>query len=111
MNRTLLLFLCLITVFSACSKHSDHLHFTYQETKCADRWGRYISWSNQTDKETGIRAFLQDSSGIAIYSFQMDKDGTEESCEACTCLTGYNIYIHSSAEYRQQLLDLGFKEQ
>lgn len=111
MHKTTLLAFCLMAVFAACNKHSDHLHFQYAETKCADRWSRYVQWDTQEAKEAGIRAFLQDSSGIGVYSFSLEKDGDADGCEACTCLTGYKIYIHSSEEYRQQLLDLGFKEQ
>ncbi|MFC3414648.1 hypothetical protein [Algoriphagus hitonicola] len=106
-----ILFLFLISgMFSACLNEENNklFEFYWDQTYCADPWG------NSTEGNTGLGLAVEEyliDQGIlgAKVSFSTEEERRQD-CFACHCTSGNRIYVQVPFQFRNRILELGFKE-
>ena len=104
--KTILLWLTFSSLTS-CDK-SEEQEFSYDETYCADSWVCVQNTLNLPDPEACLEEFLE-SEEITFSNLSYNLENEPETCEACSCLSGYVFRITASDEFEEELLNLGFE--
>ncbi len=98
-----------LSLFFSCDKKEDNLFFYWNQTGCADPWN---TSSNDSDIETiqAVENYLSlESIDAESIKIEFDESLTE-ACEACSCLTGNQIYVEVDDKYKDAMLELNFVE-
>ncbi|WP_297337442.1 hypothetical protein [Algoriphagus sp.] len=97
-------------MLSACLNEENEtlFEFYWDQTYCADPWG------NSGKGNSALRLALEEyliEKGIlgASISFSTEEE-RRQACFACHCTSGIRIYIQVPFQFRDQLVELGFKE-
>lgn len=106
MKKLLIALGCALLMFTvACEGETPEADFThkYEQTQCSDPWGND---SDPSDLEAAVVNYLQDKL-IEVIKIEADEAaGNLQVCLACSCTTGTTIFVQTSEEDGQKLLDL-----
>lgn len=96
----------LFAVFSSCEK-SDEVDFLFKETQCANPWDTIANpeWT----REELVSFYLTEELEVEFSDLLIADDGEAELCNACVCLSGYNIRFSANEEFTDILVENGFE--
>lgn len=95
--------------FLNCSKDdnsSDESLVLYNQTYCLDSWGY-----TDDDKELADKIIEYfNTVNIEIYSVKIDNKGTQQVCNACSCLSGKRFIAKVNIHDLDSIKEYGFQE-
>lgn len=108
MKKYILLVFIGITSLS-CSNDDDSnegILVLYNQTYCSDPWE---NGNDNNELADNINNFFE-VENIEISNLTIDNNGTEQLCNACTCLSGRRILLNVSRQDLDSIKEYGFEE-
>ncbi|SDC79044.1 hypothetical protein SAMN04488104_100618 [Algoriphagus faecimaris] len=105
------LYLFLVSgLFWACIGEDSKsvFHFYRDQTYCADPWG-YSGGENSALK-IAVEDYLIDQGILGAKVTFFTEEGLRQDCFACHCTSGIRIYVQVPFQFRNRIIELGFKE-
>lgn len=107
----IVLFLCLISgMLSACLNEENEtlFEFYWDQTYCADPWE--ISGEGNSALRFAVEEYLIDQGILGARVSFSTEEGRRQGCFACHCTSGNRIFVQVPFQFRNRILELGFKE-
>ncbi len=104
-----IVFLCIGMTFLSCSKDDNSNEASlvvYNQTYCFDPWG-YADNNNELIDRIGD--YFKEKN-IELSNISIDNKGTQQLCNACTCLSGTRIFAIVDQNDLNSIREYGFQE-
>lgn len=108
MNFKIICLGILFIAMSSCSSSRYDNQFYWLQTQCADPWG-----TTRNDSNAETSAALEDFLGkedIKVLRIEYVGDLIGLRCEACSCKTGFRIYVSIHERDNGKIEKLGFTQ-
>ena len=123
--RTLFIFILILTSFLACDSddlvkrnYAYNLWTALTMRQClGNPWERnwlsqdgneYSDYPRDIEEQIQIARDYYQRQGIELHEIKMCFTG-KCACAACSCCSGYTLWLHVSDEFKDTLIDLGFR--